>query len=253
MRLSARPKHVRTLIVNGEAAVRAQLHRLCEVRPDLDVIAEATSGAQAIDVIQGSNADLLFLDAKLPDMSGFDLLHSLVPEAAPATIMVSTRDEAGDQPSGISVNFLYKPVDPPQFNAAVDNAIAHPVIDESARSHATLWPPQIIGEKSGRIYFLDAHEVEYLASAGNYVVAHVGANEFLARATLKCVSARLAPLGFVQIERSLLINLRQVAHVERHERGQFCFVMRGGARLVSSRERSSDIRALLFGASTPHS
>ena len=103
-----------------------------------------------------------------------------------------------------------------------------------------LWPPQIIGEKSGRIYFLDAHEVEYLASAGNYVVAHVGANEFLARATLKGISAQLAPLGFVQIERSLLVNLRQVAHVERRERGQFCFVMRSGARLVSSRERGGE-------------
>jgi DNA-binding LytR/AlgR family response regulator len=157
--------------MNGEVAARAQLHRLAVDRPDLDVIADATNGAQAIDVIHGSTV---------------------------------------------------------------------------------LRPPQIIGEKSGRIYFLDAHEVEYLASAGNYVVAHVGANEFLARATLKRISARLAPLGFVQIERSLLINLRQVAHVERHERGQFCFVMRGGARLVSSRERGSDIRALLFGALTTH-
>jgi DNA-binding LytR/AlgR family response regulator len=181
VRLSARPKHVRTLIVNGETAVRAQLHRVCEDRPDLDVIAEATHGAQAIDVF------------------------------------------------------------PPHFNAAVDHAIGARIND--------LRPPQIIGERSGRIYFLDAHEVEYLASAGNYVVAHVGANEFLARATLKRISASLAPLGFVQIERSLLVNLRQVAHVERHERGQFCFVMRGGARLISSRERGSDIRALLFGAS----
>jgi two-component system, LytTR family, response regulator len=238
--MSARPTQVRTLIVNGEAAARAQLHRLCEDRSDLQVVAEASSGAQAIDVIQGSDADLLLLDARLPDMSGFDLLRSLVPAAAPPTIMVSTRDEAGRQPSDINVNFLYKPVDPPQFNAAVDHAIG-------TRAPA-LWPPQIIGEKSGRIYFLDAHEVEYLASAGNYVVAHVGANEFLARATLKRISVRLAPLGFVQIERSLLINLRQVAHVERHERGQFCFVMRSGARLVSSRERGSDIRALLFGA-----
>jgi two-component system LytT family response regulator len=245
VRLSARPKHVRTLIVNGEAAVRAQLHRLCEDRPDLDVIAEATSGAQAIDVIQGSDADLLLVDTKLPDMSGFELLRCLVPQAAPATIMVSTRHDADQQPSDINVNFLYKPVDPPHFNAAVDSAIGAPI--------ANLWPPQIIGEKSGRIYFLEAHEVEYLASAGNYVVAHVGANEFLARATLKRISARLAPLGFVQIERSLLINLRQVAHVERHERGQFCFVMRSGARLVSSRERGSDIRALLFGGSSAHS
>jgi DNA-binding LytR/AlgR family response regulator len=112
-------------------------------------------------------------------------------------------------------------------------------------------PPQIIGEKSGRIYFIDAHQVEYLASAGNYVVTHVGTQEFLTRATLKGILARLLPLGFVQIERSLLINLRRVAHVERYGRGQFCFVMRSGARLVSSRERGGDLRELLLGATSP--
>ena len=58
MQLSARTRQVRTLIVNGEAAVRAQLHRLCERRPDLEVIAEATSGAQAMDVIPDSDAEL---------------------------------------------------------------------------------------------------------------------------------------------------------------------------------------------------
>ena len=140
MHLSARSRHVRTLIVNGEAAVRAQLHRLCVGRPDLAVVAEATSGSQAIDVIQGSNAHLLLLDARLPDMSGFDVLRSLGPETAPATIMVSSRHEADPKPSGINVNFLYKPVNPTQFNAAVDNAIAHTALE------AGLWPPQIVGE-----------------------------------------------------------------------------------------------------------
>jgi two-component system, LytTR family, response regulator len=250
VRLSARSRQVRTLIVNGEDAVRAQLHRLCECRPDLDVIAEARNGAQAIDVIQENDAELLLLDARLPDMTGFDLLRTIVPEVAPATIMVSARNEPDLRPSGISVNYLYKPVDPPQFNAAVDHAIADTSFSIEAEP-GDPWSPQIIGEKAGRIYFLEAHEVEYLESAGNYVVAHVGASQFLARATLKRMSARLAPLGFVQVERSLLVNIRRVAHVERQERGQFCFVMRGGARLVSSRERGAALRAFLLGAISP--
>src|SRR5688572_13875456 len=241
MRLSARPRHVRTLIVNGEPAVRAQLHRLCVGRPDLDVVAEATSGAQAIDVIHDSDAHLLLLDAKLPDMSGLDVLRSLNPEATPATIMVSSRHEAEPKPAGVDVKVLYKPFNPPQFNAAVDQAIGARIAD--------VWPPQIVGEKAGRVYFLDAHDVEYLAAAGNYVVAHVGANEYLARATLKRITTRLAPLGFIQIERSLLVNIRQLSYVEKHDRGQFCFVMRSGARLVSSRERSGEIRAFLSGVS----
>lgn len=239
MRLSAQPRHVRTLIVNGDSGVRAQLNRLCIGRPDLHVVAEVTNGTEAIDVIHDTDAHLLLLDAKLPDMSGSDVLRSLNPEATPATIMVSSRLESDPKPAGVDIKVLYKPVNPPQFNEAVDQAIGARISD--------VWPPQIVGEREGRIYFLEAHEVEYLASSGNYVVAHVGSHEYLARATLKRISTRLAPLGFVQIERSVLVNIRQLSYVEKHDRGQFCFVMRSGARLVSSRERSGEIRAFLAG------
>lgn len=225
--------------------MRDQLHRLCADRPDLEVIAEATNGSQAIELIQGGETDLLLLDARLPDMSGFELLRSLVPEVAPATIMVtSALDEASRRPPGFNIEFLYKPVDPPLFNAAVD----HVIFRAPARA---LWPPHIVGEKSGWMYFLDACEIEYLESAGNYVVAHLGASGYLTRSTLKGLSVQLAPLGFIQIERSLLVNLRQVEHVERRDRGQYCFVMRSGARLVSSRERHAGLHALLLGQTTP--
>jgi len=257
VRLSDGSKQVRTLIVNGESAVRAQLLRLCADRPDLDVIAEATCGSQAIDVIQTSDADLLLLDSRLPDMSGYELLWSLAPAAAPTTIMVtSARDDGGRRPAGINLGYLYKPVDPPLFNAAIDRAIGarghqppEPVeIAAPSRGHRA---PQIIGERSGKFYFLDAYDVEYVASAGNYVVAYIGRNQFLTRATLKSMSALLLPLGFIQIERSLLVNLRQVVHVERRDRGQYCFVMHGGARLTSTRERGASIRTLLLGATCP--
>jgi DNA-binding LytR/AlgR family response regulator len=245
--LSARSRQTRTLIVNGEPGMRAQLHRLCANRPDLKVIAEAASGHQAIDVLEEGAADLLLVDSRLPDMSGFDLLRTLTPEVAPPTIMVtSAREEAARRPPGARVSYLYKPVDPPLFNAAVDQAITKNVVEIDSA-----WPPQIIGEKASRIYFLDVRNVEYLASAGNYVTTHMAGDQFLTRATLKSMSEQLAPLGFVQIARSMLVNLRQVAHVERCDRGQYCFVTRHGDRLVSSRERSGSVRALLLGGTSP--
>lgn len=246
--LSARSTPVRTLIVNGEPGMRAHLHRLCANRPDLEVIAEAASGLQARNLLDERATDLLLVDSRLPDMSGVDLLRTLEPAAAPPTIMVaSASDAVAREPAGIPVRYLYKPVAPPQFNAAVDQAIT-----ESLRAPESHSPPQIIGEKANRIYFLDVRNVEYLASAGNYVTTHVGGEQFLTRATLKSMSDLLVPLGFVQIERSLLVNLRQVAHVERRDRGQFCFVTRFGQRLTSSRERSTSLRALLLGPTTPH-
>ncbi len=248
MALAVRQRQVRTVIANGEPGMRSQLHRLCANRPDLEVIAEASNGLQALDVLEKSAADLLLVDSRLPDMTGFELLGSVAPEAAPPTIMVtSAREDAARQLPGIHVRYLYKPVEPPLFHAAVDQAITKPA---AVPDHH--WPRQIIGERASRIYFLDVHDVEYLASAGNYVTTHLGGDQFLTRATLKSMSDQLSPLGFIQIARSLLINVRQVAHVERRDRGQYCFVTRTGQRLVSSRERSGNLRELLLGAMSPH-
>jgi DNA-binding LytR/AlgR family response regulator len=238
---------VQTVIVNGEPGMRAHLHRLCANRPDLEVIAEASSGLQAKNLLDERTADLLLVDSRLPDMSGPDLLRKLAPAAAPPTIMVTTaQDAAGPPPPGANVRYLYKPVEPPLFNAAVDRAIT-----PRARVSEPTLPPQIIGERASRIYFLDAHDVEYLASTGNYVTTHMGGEEFLTRTTLKSMAELLTPMGFTQIARTLLVNLRQVAHVERCDRGQFCFVTRVGHRLVSSRERGASLRELLLGATLP--
>jgi DNA-binding LytR/AlgR family response regulator len=51
---------------------------------------------------------------------------------------------------------------------------------------------------------------------------------------MKYLAGVLAPMGFVRIERSLLINLRRVAFAERLDRGAFVFTLRNGRRLVSS-------------------
>jgi two-component system LytT family response regulator len=68
----------------------------------------------------------------------------------------------------------------------------------------------------------------------NYVTLHVGDERYLSRNTLKHLAALLAPMGFVRIERSVLLNLRRVAFAQRLDRGMFVFMLRNGARLMSS-------------------
>lgn len=93
---------------------------------------------------------------------------------------------------------------------------------------------QIIGEKARRLYFIDVKNIDYVESEANYVALHVEDERFLARNTMKHLAVALGPMGFVRIERSLLINLRRVAFAERVDRGAFAFTLRNGRRLVSS-------------------
>lgn len=104
----------------------------------------------------------------------------------------------------------------------------------------------LIGERAHHIYLIEVPMVDYVVVDGNYVTVHVGEEQYLTRATLSYMARCLEEQDFVRIERSILVNLRRVAYIERLERGQFVFVLRGGQRLISARERSVELRALFL-------
>ena len=83
---------------------------------------------------------------------------------------------------------------------------------------------------------VEAENIDYVESESSHVALHVNDARYVARSTLKHLVTVLAPLGFVRIERSLLINLRKVAFAQRLDRGAFAFTLRNGRRLVSSRK-----------------
>lgn len=93
--------------------------------------------------------------------------------------------------------------------------------------------PQITAEKAQRLYFIDADTIDYVESEESGVALHVDGETYVARNTLKHLVGVLQPLGFVRIERSVLLNLRKVAFAQRLDRGAFVFTLRNGRRLVS--------------------
>jgi DNA-binding LytR/AlgR family response regulator len=95
-------------------------------------------------------------------------------------------------------------------------------------------PKMIIGEREHRFYPLNAEAIEYIESDGNYVTIHTGNSKYISRDTIKRLSAELAELGFVRIERSLLVNIGAVLHLESAGRGAFAFTLSSGACLHSS-------------------
>jgi two-component system LytT family response regulator len=122
---------------------------------------------------------------------------------------------------------------------------AAPSIDNELEPRPSLRSPRLIGERAHRFHFLDTSSIDYLQVDGNYVTIHIGEDRYLTRATLKYLSDVLTPYDFMRIDRSLLINLRQVDSIERLESGRFGFQLHCGRYLVSNRERSGAILRLL--------
>jgi two-component system LytT family response regulator len=247
---------MRVVIVDDEPLARSRLVHLCEEQSGVQVVAQASSGADAIEAIKTHRPDLVLLDVELQDMTGFDVLRSLEPREGPLAIMVTAHPEhAMEAFNSDAVHYLAKPVDGRRLDNALVRARNRLSLEHTDSGVNSL--RHITGEKAQRLYFIDVETIDYVESEANYVALHVDEERYLARNTMKHLAGVLGPLGFVRIERSLLINLRRVAFAERLDRGAFVFTLRNGRRLVSSSTYRKGIleeirRGQFFGRQAAH-
>jgi two-component system LytT family response regulator len=247
---------MRVVIVDDEPLARSRLVHLCEEQSGVQVVAQASSGADAIEAIKMHHPDLVLLDVELQDMTGFDVLRSLEPREGPLAIMVTAHPEhAMEAFNSDAVHYLTKPVDGRRLDNALVRARNRLSLEHTGSGVSSL--RHITGEKAQRLYFIDVETIDYIESEANYVALHVDDERYLARNTMKHLAGVLGPAGFVRIERSLLINLRRVAFAERLDRGAFVFTLRNGRRLVSSSSYRKGIleeirRGQFFGRHAAH-
>ncbi|MGB6602827.1 MAG: LytTR family DNA-binding domain-containing protein [Steroidobacteraceae bacterium] len=223
---------MRLLIVEDDPLTRTQLARLCRQQPDLEVVAQADSGAAAIEAARVHRPNLMLLEVNLADMCGFDVLRAVGPACEPLAILVAAApDGAARAFEANAVDYLTRPIDAWRFRSAIGRA--------RERLHAERHPPgsaplRLVGEKGRRLFFIEVELIDYIQADGNYVSIRAGEDRYVARNTLKNLAAALAPSGFVRITRSLLVNLHRVAFAERLGGGSFEFTLRSGMRLAST-------------------
>jgi two-component system response regulator DevR len=83
-------RRIRVLIVDDHELVRAGLRTLLRTDPEIELVAEATRGAQAVDVARERRPDVVLLDAHLPDLSGPEVCRRLRAEVPDAAIAMLT-------------------------------------------------------------------------------------------------------------------------------------------------------------------
>ena len=99
---------------------------------------------------------------------------------------------------------------------------------------APVSPRFLVGERQRRLYPLDPRSIDYIEADGNYVTLRAGKVEYLSRDSIKRLSMQLAELGFIRIERSLLVNAAAVSYAEVAGHGTFALTLSSGVCLHSS-------------------
>ena len=117
---------IKALIVDDEPLARDRIREMLRDHTDVEVIAEARNGREAIDSVANHHPDLVFLDVQMPDLDGFDVLQNLNVEQLPVIIFVTAYDQYALRAFDVhAVDYLTKPFDRERFARRLPRMFLH--------------------------------------------------------------------------------------------------------------------------------
>ena len=267
----ARP--IRTLIVDDEQMARASIRVLLGDDPEIELVGECASGADAVTAIAARAPDLVFLDVQMPRMNGFEVLEALGDNRSFVVVFVTAFDTYAIEAFDVqALDYVLKPFDDRRFHRAVERAkdrIRHARLDHLATELVNAVsgtpspdrpadkPPgsgapgsmepleRIMIRDGGRTVFVPLSDIDWIEAADYYVQLHVGKKSYLLREPMRDLEARLDPRRFMRIHRSAIGAIDRVAELRPSAHGDHCVRLRDGTDLKLSRARRGRLRVLL--------
>ena len=233
---------IRAVIVDDEPLSRSNITTLLRRDPEIEILRECSSGAQALAELRRSSPDLVFLDVEMPECDGFDVLEMLGGDAPPAVVFVTAYDkyalrafEAG------ALDYLLKPFDDIRFDRALQRAkekVAH------SRSSVQTRGPLVV-KSAGTVLFLKPSEIDWIEAADYYSRIHVGGKAYLLRRSMSELDAELDGSAFFRIHRSTIVKLDRVCGLELNENGDYGVLLDDGTRHRLSRRYRRQLQSRL--------
>ena len=233
---------MKALIVDDERLARAELRRLLQAHPEIEISGEARNGAEALTLIASLAPDVIFLDVQMPGMSGFELLEQLYD--APQVIFTTAFDQHAVQAfTANALDYLLKPI------AADRLATALAKLQREAQRplSTTVKPPldRVFVRDGDRCWLVQLADIILLESEGNYTRLYFGKDKPLIPRSLATLEERLDPALFFRASRQHMVNLKTIEKVDTNVAGNLIVTLRGGHAIEMSRRQSLRLREVL--------
>jgi two-component system LytT family response regulator len=237
---------LRIAIVDDEPPARRRIRRLLERCPGTEIVGEAGSGAEAIRVLRDPLLDLVFLDIQMPDMDGFSVLRAIHRPPEMQVVFVTAFDQHALEAFEVhALDYLLKPVAPARFEQVVERVRKRRGMDDDRigrllrHLHSPVAkPPRVALNTGEKILFVDAAQIDFAESAGNYVLVHAAGTTHQIRSTLDAFAGQLDVEQFRRINRSQLVNMSRVRELRPWFHGDFRAILEDGTELNWSRRYS---------------
>jgi two-component system LytT family response regulator len=249
---------IRAVIVDDEPLARRRIRNLLAEADGVEVVGECANGKEAIEVLNESTPDLLFLDIQMPEIDGFDVLHAIGVGRVPVVIFVTAYDQFALRAfEAHALDYLLKPYDDERFEAALERARErirqHQRGDLDRRLRALLdevraprgYLQRLVVPVGHRSVFVKTDDIDWIEADRNYIRLHVGGQAYLLRENLSRIESTLDPTMFCRIHRSTIVRIDRIRAVESLFRGEYLVVLHDGTKLTSGRSYRHNLESLM--------
>jgi len=218
----------KTVLVDDEPLALERLQRLLEpYRDTFEIAGTASSGTEAVEVINRLRPDIVFLDIQMPELTGFDVLERL--DYTPLVIFSTAYDEYALKAFEVhSVDYLVKPVDPKRLEKTVDKlerlseSGAGELRERLERAIESLNPKgpgaaagkhRIQVRVGDKIRLIPVADVVYFLASEKYVEVHTQTGNHLITKSLTRLEAELPTDDFARVHRSAIVNINFIDEI----------------------------------------
>ena len=272
--------HATALIAEDEALLAAEMRaQLARIWPELEIVAQVGHGAAAVEAALRLRPQLLFLDIRMPGMTGLEAAQAIAEDwpdgvTAPLIVFATAYDQyAVEAFNHAAVDYLLKPIDARRLaqtcqraRAALaaqrdpNAAVAAPWDAALGQLRSLLATPTLSGRSGvdaperlqviqagvgNAIHLIPVDDVVYFEAADKYVRVITADREHLIRIALRDLLPQLDPQRFWQIHRGTVVRADAIATAQRDEAGKLTLSLRGRPeRLTVSRLYAHLFRAM---------
>ncbi|HWL75175.1 MAG TPA: LytTR family DNA-binding domain-containing protein [Burkholderiaceae bacterium] len=231
------------IIADDERLMREQLRaRLSEVWPDLQIVAEAKNGEEAVAAVNDHRPDIAFLDIRMPGMTGIEAARH-IGDASHVVFITAYNEYAVDAFEHGAIDYVLKPAEADRLAITVARVkqrlgskptdLGELLSKLSARLDSTAggaqrsylkWIQATVGQQ---LRLIPAAEILFFTSDEKYTRVQTESFEALIRKPIKELIDELDPEQFWQIHRGTIVNAKAIAGVTRDFRGRQLVLIKG--------------------------
>jgi two-component system LytT family response regulator len=236
---------LRALIIDDEPSARSELRYLLNKTGEVEVVGEAASASEGWEILNSLDYDVVFVDIKMPGLTGLDLANKIRSlKNPPQVVFVTAYNEHALEAFEVeAIDYLVKPFSEERLYKTLARL-------ERRREGEKKGLPKferIVVEKDGKKLPIAPQDVYFFEARDDYAMLYTYEQKFLLSSTLKELEKKLSHHHFLRVHRKYLVNLEKIGEIIPLSRSTYLLRMKDKVKseILVSRRKAKELREVL--------